>query len=130
MKKSVQGSVALTELAATRWGPKRKWRCIYCGRGAGLQVDHFVPEAMGGGSNVANLVPACDRCNQSKNGLEPQEWMDRVGVPQARQYALWRVIHLPEGVTLTVPDDRFELDYEAARALKAFRRPVQGAKGA
>lgn|GEM_PF-5443044 len=127
MKKSVQESLELTRLAETRWGPKRTWRCVYCGRTTGLQVDHFIPEAMGGGSNVANLVPACDRCNQSKNGLEPELWMDKAGVPMARKYALWRLIHLPDTLRTQVPPDRFELDYAAVKSLKAFRRPIQGA---
>ncbi|AVR56795.1 HNH endonuclease [Microbacterium phage Elva] len=124
--KSIARSAALTRLAERRWGPKRRWRCVYCGRGAGMVVDHFVPEARGGEDTVWNLVPACDRCNSSKQAHEPGPWMEAVGVPMARQAALWRVLHLPEAVVLEVPADRFELDYPSAKALKAPKGQFQG----
>ncbi|AVR57210.1 HNH endonuclease [Microbacterium phage Sharkboy] len=124
--KSIARSAELTSLAGRRWGPKRRWRCVYCGRGAGMVVDHFVPEKRGGEDTVFNLVPACDRCNSSKQDHEPEAWMQAVGVPEARRAALWRILHLPSSASLTVPAERFELDYGAAKAL---RRPFQGAKG-
>lgn len=118
MKKSIRDSVALTKKAEERWGLKRKWRCVYCGRGTGLQVDHFEPTAMGGGDDIWNLMPACDRCNASKNGLDPWGWMEVAGVPLARQSAIMRVRRLPATARLDVPPDRFELDYDAVRRLK------------
>lgn len=124
--KSLARSAALTSLAERRWGPKLWWRCVYCGRGAGMVVDHFVPEAHGGEDSVWNLVPACDRCNSSKQAHDPGLWMEAVGVPAFRQAALWRVVHLPEGSRLEVPADRFELDYPRASALGASKGPQKG----
>lgn len=127
MKKDLAQSLALTKLAETRWGPKRRWRCIYCGRGAGLVLDHFEPSSMGGGDDIWNLLPACDRCNTSKTNLDPWGWMDVVGVPLVRQSAILRVRHLPASTTgLIVPEERFALDYGR---VKALRRAVQGNKG-
>ncbi|AVR56720.1 HNH endonuclease [Microbacterium phage Didgeridoo] len=124
--KSLARSAELTKLAERRWGAKRKWRCVYCGRGAGMVVDHFVPEARGGGDVIWNLVPACDRCNSSKQAHEPGPWMDAVGVPLYRQAALWRVSHLSELSILNVPEERFELDYTRAKALGAPKTALQG----
>ncbi|QJD49868.1 HNH endonuclease [Microbacterium phage AvGardian] len=121
---SIARSAELTSLAERRWGPKRRWRCVYCGRGAGMVVDHFVPTAAGGEDTVWNLVPACDRCNSSKQAHDPNAWMEVAGVPDFRQAALWRIAHLPEGAVLEVPADRFELDYARAKALGAPNRAV------
>lgn len=45
------------------------FKCHYCGRRADeteLHVDHFVPVALGGTDEPANLVAACHDCNQGK----------------------------------------------------------------
>ena len=46
------------------------FRCRYCGRAATeaeLQVDHVVPETLGGNDDPANLVTACNTCNAGKS---------------------------------------------------------------
>lgn len=43
--------------------------CQYCGRRApdvALEVDHIVPVAKGGVSEIANLTTACEDCNRGK----------------------------------------------------------------
>lgn len=84
-------SSALRALAETRWGPKHQWLCVYCGRGAGMTVDHFVPRSAGGSDDLANLVPACDRCQLSKSDRPPIAWMVAAGVPERRILTLARV---------------------------------------
>jgi 5-methylcytosine-specific restriction endonuclease McrA len=39
--------------------------CVYCGAPA-TTADHVVAVANGGGHELANLVPACGRCNARK----------------------------------------------------------------
>lgn len=49
------------------------FRCRYCGAKAPdvqLHVDHVVPRARGGSSDVANLVTACRQCNLGKGTLD------------------------------------------------------------
>ena len=41
--------------------------CHYCGAPA-EGADHVVPKKHNGSDDVANLVPACARCNSSKGG--------------------------------------------------------------
>lgn len=62
--------------AATREAvlTKTSGKCVYCavvlvvgsGCQASFEVDHVLPVVLGGSDDIANLVPACRRCNQSK----------------------------------------------------------------
>ncbi len=47
-------------------------RCAYCGRG-GTTIDHVVPQCQGGRSTWDNLVTACSRCNNVKDGRTPEQ---------------------------------------------------------
>ncbi len=55
------------------------FRCAYCGRGererVALHLDHIVPVARGGKTELDNLVTACETCNVGKSAS------DLVGVP-------------------------------------------------
>lgn len=44
-------------------------RCVYCGAGAPLTLDHLQPRVMGGGNGASNLVTACARCNSARGRL-------------------------------------------------------------
>lgn len=48
--------------------------CTYCG-GPYEHVDHVVPRALGGTDDVANLMPACRSCNQSKSDHSLEAWL-------------------------------------------------------
>jgi len=46
------------------------YRCVYCGRRGGrLTRDHVVPLSRGGSDYIANIVPACRKCNSEKRDL-------------------------------------------------------------
>lgn len=50
------------------------FKCRYCGAEPGdrvLQIDHVVPEALGGKNEPANLVTACEPCNSGKTSTTP-----------------------------------------------------------
>lgn len=54
-------------------------RCAYCGGGA-TEWDHLRPlvpaqRPTGYVSEIANLVPACGKCNQSKSGADWRTWL-------------------------------------------------------
>jgi hypothetical protein len=54
-------------------------RCIYCGD-ASTEWDHLRPLIRGKRptgfiTEIANLVPACSKCNQSKSGSDWRRWM-------------------------------------------------------
>jgi 5-methylcytosine-specific restriction endonuclease McrA len=52
--------------------------CAYCGADErGLQKDCMLPISRGGRYSVANVVPACPRCNASKCNTEVTTWMRR-----------------------------------------------------
>lgn len=50
------------------------FRCAYCGRGESdgvkLHIDHLVPVARGGRSELDNLVTACQDCNLGKSASD------------------------------------------------------------
>ena len=50
------------------------FRCAYCGRGEGegvkLHIDHLVPVARGGLTELENLVTACATCNIGKSATD------------------------------------------------------------
>jgi 5-methylcytosine-specific restriction endonuclease McrA len=49
--------------------------CIYCGvTGVKLVMDHIIPLARGGRHAPANIAPACQSCNNSKQDRLVSEW--------------------------------------------------------
>ena len=56
--------------------------CVYCG-GPYEHIDHFYPLSKGGQHSLANLVPSCKKCNQSKSAKIPgKEWWPELWQPQ------------------------------------------------
>lgn len=47
------------------------YRCRYCGSTDDLVVDHVLPESLGGLTEAANLVTACQPCNAGKASTAP-----------------------------------------------------------
>jgi hypothetical protein len=48
--------------------------CIYCGTDPATRWDHLHPVSKGGDSSPGNLVPACGRCDDSKQDRTIEEW--------------------------------------------------------
>ncbi len=73
-------SDADVEKALEVWGMTAgKCRCAYCGDPR-TEWDHFRPiikgrQPTGYITEIANLVPACGKCNQSKGNKNWKEWM-------------------------------------------------------
>jgi hypothetical protein len=49
-------------------------RCVYCGAENPSRWDHLHPVSDGGDSSPGNLVPACGRCDDSKQDRTIEEW--------------------------------------------------------
>ena len=49
-------------------------KCAYCGDSNELTADHIVPLSKGGTNNIANILPACKKCNSSKHAKGLTEW--------------------------------------------------------
>ena len=58
--------------------------CAYCGEKKDLTTEHVVPLSRGGRHSVGNIVPACFRCNSSKNARFLTEWRSGVSVRRYR----------------------------------------------
>jgi len=56
------------------------WPCHYSGEPQAwvhfseIELDHFVPEWLGGSSEPENIVLACRRCNRSKGSKSYEQW--------------------------------------------------------
>lgn len=48
--------------------------CFYCGSNKFIQLDHIIPISRGGRHSIGNLLPACRKCNASKNNKFIVEW--------------------------------------------------------
>ncbi|WP_136611045.1 HNH endonuclease [Sinomonas albida] len=74
--------------------------CVYCG-GPFEDIDHVQPIARGGLHCVANLVPACARCNRSKLKKTLAEWLEQY--PEyGDTVALTRLLACPNGSSPTM----------------------------
>jgi 5-methylcytosine-specific restriction endonuclease McrA len=62
-----------TELLASFGG-----RCAYCGVVEPLHADHRVPLERGGTNAIANILPACARCNLRKHLMTEDEFRARL----------------------------------------------------
>lgn len=49
-------------------------QCAYCGVAGKLTVDHVLPLKLGGLDEAANILPACVRCNASKQATPVEQW--------------------------------------------------------
>jgi len=54
--------------------------CFYCGVSENITLDHVIPLSRGGKHSIGNIVPACGKCNYSKNNKTVMEWKFRYGV--------------------------------------------------
>lgn len=50
--------------------------CFYCATADAYCWDHVIPIVQGGTDDDANLIPACESCNNSKGGRTATEWLD------------------------------------------------------
>ena len=49
------------------------YKCVYCGSGKHLTIDHVIPKSRGGDNSWTNLVTSCSRCNSNKGNKTPEE---------------------------------------------------------
>ncbi len=51
-------------------------RCVYCLCEGSMTLEHQIPLARGGSNWPSNLVPACGKCNYTKNDKTPSEFAE------------------------------------------------------
>lgn len=55
-------------------------RCAYCGASVPLTVDHRIPLFRGGSNYIANILPACIRCNKRKACRTEEEFRAEIAL--------------------------------------------------
>ena len=51
-------------------------RCIYCGSGQQIEMDHLIPLVRGGEHTKENVAPACLACNRAKGAMTREEFVE------------------------------------------------------
>src|SRR5438132_744502 len=73
------------------------WRCVYCGSGGRLTLDHVVPRSRGGDSVWENVVTSCAPCNLRKgNRLLEEARMTLLRPPRPPQPVLFIRLAAPK----------------------------------
>ena len=73
-------------------------RCAYCGKSEELTQDHFVAMSRNGEYTHNNIVPACKRCNFSKNDTSFFCWYPRqVFYSKKREAKILKFLHYQNG---------------------------------
>lgn len=61
--------------------------CAYCGKKSErLTQDHFIPLAADGSYTIDNIVPACRKCNSSKNDSNFFEWYPKQKIYSVKRF--------------------------------------------
>lgn len=47
-----------------------RYRCVFCGEGGRLEVDHIIPWSAGGSDEMDNLRTLCHQCNQDRSNFK------------------------------------------------------------
>lgn len=51
------------------------YHCAYCGvKPVHLTIDHVIPRSQNGTNDPENLLPACQKCNESKGSKSLTHW--------------------------------------------------------
>lgn len=69
--------------------------CIYCGTKEGVfHIDHIIPLANGGKTELSNLILACARCNTSKNDRNWGEWFrEQIFYSREKEDFIWNYLN-------------------------------------
>lgn len=91
-------------------------KCAYCGKEHVLQQDHFVPLSKNGEYTINNIVPACQRCNDSKYNTDFFEWYPTFKhYCKKREQKILKYLNYHNGVQQLMIDFADSLAISAAR---------------
>ena len=62
-------------------------KCLYCGSGTAIQLDHVVARSADGVDGPKNRVPACSECNQDKGNQDLEAWLGATGNRKVKRRA-------------------------------------------
>nr|WP_278277056.1 HNH endonuclease [Sulfobacillus thermosulfidooxidans] len=99
-------------------------QCAYCDGASGdpvLNVEHVVPKnpkhGPKGTDRISNLVIACRTCNESKDNLQPEEWLSQLQ-ESSRKIDRIRAQRFPEAMK------QLKVSLKDAAAVNATRRAL------
>ena len=63
-------------------------QCFYCGRKISsdqINVDHMIPQDVGGPTIPNNLVPSCNKCNNTKSNMTLEQYLEYLAKKTAKE---------------------------------------------
>lgn len=79
-------AVPVNDFTPEQWNEVKqegKFQCYYCAdRPTALEQEHKLPLIKGGSNTKANIVPACLRCNRSKQDQPWPRWLTKLGITE------------------------------------------------
>jgi len=85
---SVSGALTLSEWRSVLLAFGE--RCVYCGVGGRLAMEHLTPTSKGGAHALGNVAPACKSCNSRKKDKTLEDF---VGAPRAEEIREKALLH-------------------------------------
>ena len=90
--------------------------CAHCGNKTGSQgqtVDHVIPQSLGGGNDLRNLMPLCKFCNKTRstNKIQPEKFYKYAAdwaIEEFRDYQIqWELERRDSYGTLIVEENKY-----------------------
>jgi len=113
-----------------------KHQCAYCGGASNdpiLEKEHIIPRSKGGSNKLSNLSLACRTCNEDKNNLLPNEWLDKLSKSQSKlnQIRFKRFSKIAKGLTPSMRDAAAmnTIRYRLVEQLAQFNLPMELGSG-
>ncbi|MEW5319270.1 MAG: hypothetical protein WDW38_010433 [Sanguina aurantia] len=105
------------------------FQCQYCGSKKELTLDHVHPQCKGGGATWANLVTACQKCNQKKGArlLKELGWRLRVTPAEPSPFAIGIVAGVSIADILLPPEEWLYFIQPYREKLEEQRRQAESA---
>lgn len=81
------------------------FRCLVCGSGERLTLDHIVPRTHGGTNHATNLQTLCEPCNQKKGTRRGEP---RPALTPPERLTIERPRHRIHGFVPAIPPEQIE----------------------
>ena len=113
-----------------------KHKCGYCNglsKDPILEKEHILPRSKKGANKISNLAIACRTCNEDKNNLLPQDWLNKLKNSKSKinKERYKRFSKIVNGIKPSLRDAAIinAIRYKLVKELKQFNLPIELGSG-